>query len=300
MHGAHTGEVFDLVAAGDAARDQDGTRLPARARPAAGGARRWRATRRSSRERSRTSPPCRSSRRRDRRRSRREYARAVLRRREQSHRLLMTVTVQQDRGRTRRYREIRRPDAVHELLEEHRRLARLDAPCARLSPRSSAGASSRTADRQLGSKNTIALAALGGRKQRLGVARREFPRLGEQPLRDERTAAADIRRQRGQAPGLLQHLHAGHADAGIVVVREGVVEDDRSACGELDAVRRSAAGAAHSRAKALGERRDVHAGGRRRASRPAIRSLIQRTGALRATMFESGANRLPQRERSWT
>ena len=41
---------------------------------------------------------------------------------------------------------------------------------------------------------------------------------------------------------------------------------------------------------------DVHAGGRRRRSRPSSRSFSQRTGALRATAFESGANRLPQRD----
>ena len=65
-----------------------------------------------------------------------------------------------------------------------------------VSPRSRAGASSRTAERQLGSRNTIALAARGDRRR---APRRSPPRSGarcrQQALRNQRPAAAAMRRE---------------------------------------------------------------------------------------------------------
>ena len=137
-----------------ARRDEHRAGAHARAPPAGAAARRWPATRRSARARSRTSRPCRSSRHRDRRPSRRGCAESSARgRRDEPHRLLMAVPVQQDRAGPRLERQGRPPGASSppELLEQHARRWRPPAASSRSVAAQQSGASSRTADRQLGS-----------------------------------------------------------------------------------------------------------------------------------------------------
>ena len=199
MQRAHAGEVRHLMPARDAARDEHRAGAAGRAPPAAAGARRSLATRRSARARSRTIPPCRSSRRRGRStvapgmRPSSAFAGAT------AHRLLVAMAVQHDAATGPRARVSARVPTRHSLSSNSSNsTARRPRACARCcaSPRSSAGASSRIADRQLGSKKTSGCPRSAERiaADRCSAAawRR---RLFQQPLRDQRPAAADVRRQ---------------------------------------------------------------------------------------------------------
>ena len=172
--------------------------------------------------------------------------------------------------------------------------------CRCCSPRSSDGTSSRTADRQLGSKKTIRApaAASGYSASALAAARSRASSSSPCEIsgRPQQTfgasADADARR--------VEHVRGRHADCGIVVVRERVVEDstggDASRPRPSPSARRRGRRASNCRANVS----RAHAGGVRRRSRPSICSLTQRPGALRAIQLDSGARRLPQRASSWT
>ena len=153
------GEVLDLLPARRARRDEHAARTSSPARPAAACARRSAARRRSAPGRIRRIPPSRSSPRRDRRScDRRECARAA-RAREAS---APSPSDDSDRAAARSAVRFSDRDAgvrpVHSCStyssnSTHASPTIRALRCA--SPRSSAGASSRTADRQLGSRNTI-------------------------------------------------------------------------------------------------------------------------------------------------
>ena len=108
----------------------------------------------------------------------------------------MTVAVQQDLLRARPF-ERQRADACcfDEFLEQHAGRRDLCGLASVRSPRSSAGASSRTADRQLGSQKTNRWPARPRRIQSSALSRASCRACGEQALRDQRPAAAAVRRQ---------------------------------------------------------------------------------------------------------
>ena len=105
-------------------------------------------------------------------------------RRHQPHRLLMAVTVQQH-GRRSVFRSRRRRPAFHSCStyssnSTHASPTIRALRCA--SPRSRSGASSRTADRQLGSRNTIRSPCAAAANKRVDVRRGGGTRLFEQSL----------------------------------------------------------------------------------------------------------------------
>ena len=68
----------------------------------------------------------------------------------------------------------------------------------------------------------------------IGVRRRERPRLVQETLRDERPAAADVRREAHAPSSGLEHVCSRHSDLGMTVVGERVVEEnDGVVCGTL-------------------------------------------------------------------
>ena len=154
------------------------------------------------------------------------------RRRHQAHRLLMTVPVQQH-GRRSRLQRQRQPPAAPLTARDAPRTARTRLPTIRArrcaSPRSSAGASSRTADRQLGSRNTMGSPRAASSYRRVDVpARRARAPRRAAPARSaagrSRRAAPDAR----SAPAAVEHVRGGHPDLGMAEVGEGVVEQRRA------------------------------------------------------------------------
>ena len=72
------------------------------------------------------------------------------------------------------------------------------------------------------------LPALGQRIEPLRVRLRLAPRApSSSPCEISGRPQQTLRRELGRRSPPLEHLHSGHADAGIVVVREGVVEERR-------------------------------------------------------------------------
>ena len=148
---------------------------------------------------SRTSPPCRSNRHRDRRLSRRGSGQAGLWRKRDRP----SPSDDNDRGRrsaqdpggTPATRARATSSSSSQSSNSRDRLATTRA-LRRSSPLSRSGASSRMADRQLGSRNTSGWPASARREEPIGVLARALARLVEQSLRDERPAATDVRRER--------------------------------------------------------------------------------------------------------
>ena len=213
----HAGEILHLMAAGRAARHEHRAGVRARAPPAAAGARRSRARRRSDRGRSRTIRPCRSSRRRDRRPSRRECATssafAGASRPIDFWWQWPCSRIVGGPGSERQRRLGQRAVRANSSNSTH---ASRDAPArgAAPSPRSSDGASSRTADRQLGSKKTSALPRAASGKSAVGVAcgAARAPRRAD-PARSAAGRSRRSARAPARQPALSQHVGAGHADA---------------------------------------------------------------------------------------
>ena len=156
----------------------------------------------------------------------------------------------------------------------------------RIEPLNRSGASSRTADRQLGSTNTIGVAARGTRVERGDVARRQLARIREQALRDERPAAA-ARGARALAPmpARSRTFEGRHADLRLDVRGEGVGEEHGARPGRVRARR----GQAIAQASA-----GPSAAAWRRRSMPTSASATDVPGALRRQgSSRCGAKRLP-------
>ena len=154
------------------------------------------------------------------------------------------------------------------------------------SPRSSAGASSRTADRQLGSRNTIGSPREAASNSASALACAAARASSSRPLRDQRPAAAAVRRERARRrrrprarrprrcpiSGWLwfvkvsvnRHCRLRIADLRIAGARTGCANVSRANVGSV-----------------------------RRRSMPSSCSLIHRPTPLPATRFDSGAKRLP-------
>ena len=220
------GEVVNLMAAATCRRRRPRRRRACCARRGTACARRWRARRRSARGRSRTSRPCRSSRRRDRRPSCREcvdssaFAGATspidfwwqwpcsrMRRRAR------LAAAARRRARRRTPRTARWPLATTSALpsrlaaQQRRRVLAHRRQAARLAED----------DRPAGGGVVV---------EQVGVARRQCARVGEQPLRDLRPAAAAVAAPApGRSPAADEHVERGEADLRVVVVGERVDEE---------------------------------------------------------------------------
>ena len=122
----------------------------------------------------------------------------------QTHRALVAVHVEEDLARARPAGAATRGRRRAPTRGTPRTAPRGSATTRALSrsePLSRSGASSRTADRQLGSTKTIGAPCDGAGVERAHVPGGAVPRLAQQPLRNQRAAAADVRSERRAQAG---------------------------------------------------------------------------------------------------
>ena len=159
----------------------------------------------------------------------------------------------------------------------------------RAAPRSSAGTSSRRADRQLGSTKTIASPAAAASCSASTVAPATARASASRPCEMSGRPQQPCGTSRVPMPARSRTSSAASPISG-------------STCSvkvSAKSTARRAAGAGRAAARRDSVRR-VHAGGMRRRSMPAVISPRARPIALPATALDSGASRLPQRARRRT
>ena len=229
-------------------------------------------------------------------RARRDARQQRARRRQQAHRLLMTVTVQQHGRRPGSQRRARArpacPFLLDVLLEQHARVA--DHP--RLALRLAAQQRRRVlADRRQAARleEQDRLAA----RRRRRTARRRSPAAAarassSRPCEISGRPQQPCGASRTPTPAALEHVGRRDADLRVVVVGEGVVEQDHAvrAAGWGWRLRAAAASLAKRRANVV----RAKAGGVRRRSMPSSCSFDPAAGALpRDEVRRAARTRLP-------